>query len=386
MKLTSHNGRVDSAGLHNDRNYDVNQSPHIDQSRMDGNRYWTYNGSKNASLNEIEMEYYKEHFSTYLDARNDAYKKDGHKERTRTMAQFYKAAHTRPEDKIIQIGDKHTHVDAEKLWECALEYQRQFNEIFGSNCKILDMSLHVDEETPHVHVRRVWTYEDEDGRERVGQTKALQEMGILRSDTKKAEGRYNNAKITFTNQDRELFANICREKGIELEEISGEKRKHLSVPEYKELRDDIKELELRRDATREEVSIAEEEATELTKACESIETFLTSPMFYNIHDNEVAEARKKNLNQRVIALTKAFKEEADKIAASEGSFRKVMEEAYFQSKETKLQKDVKRLNDKVEKLSSFIEREGLSKKYKSYEKETNGRTNDSPHKTFFDKK
>ena len=381
MKLTSHNGRVDSSGLHNDRNYDVNLSPHIDQEKMNENKYWTYNGVKDKPLNEIELEFYKEHFSEYLNQRNEYNIKDGHRKRNRTMTQFFKGAQTRPEDKIIQIGKKDDHIDPELLWECAMEYQKQFDEIFGSNCKILDISLHVDEETPHLHIRRVWMYKDDDGVERVGQTRALQEMGILRQDTSREEGRYNNAKITFTNQDRELFRNICREKNIDLEKDSNIKRKHLSVPEYKELQGEIEELELKRTAIRREIEKAEEEATELTKSCDAIESFLTSPLFYNIHDEEVAHARKRNLNQRVIALTKMFRDEAERIEASEGSFRKLMEDAYFESKETKLQRDVSSLESKVEMLSKFIEEEGLTKKYKEFEKNSNPRQDNSPHRT-----
>lgn len=383
MKLTSHNARVDSSGLHNDRNFNLDDAPHIDKEKVKDNLYWTYNGAHDKPLKDLEMDFYKEHFSKYIARQNKRNKESGHKERNRTMKQFYKAAHTRPEDKIIQIGDMKEHPSPEVLWECALEYQRQFNEIFGENCKILDMSLHVDEATPHVHIRRVWMYEDELGQERVGQVKALEKLGILEKDTTKETGRYNNSKITFTAQDRQLFRDICLEKGIDLEPDSPARRKHLSVPEYKELAEDMEELELKRDRIREEIGELEEQTEDVKELCDSLDKFLTGPVFYNIHDEEVAMARKKNLAKRAAELTAMFKEEADKVVASEGSFRAMMEEAYNESKNDKLHKQINTLTHKVEILSSFIVEKGLGKELAEYAQKPKERENDSPHRNPF---
>lgn len=380
MKLSSHNARVDASGLHNDRSFNLDDAPHIDKDRVKDNLYWTYNGEKNKPLNELEMDFYKEHFSKYIARQNKRNKEAGHKERNRSLKQFYRAAHTRPEDKILQIGDMNEHPTAEALWECALEYQRQFNEIFGENCKILDMSLHVDEATPHVHIRRVWIYKDELGQERVGQTKALESLGVLEKDTTKEKGRFNNAKITFTAQDRQLFRDICKEKGIDLEPDVPARRRHLSVTEYKELVDDIEELELKRNSIRQEIDELEEQTEDIKRLCDSLDNFLTGPVFYNIHDEEVAMARKRNLAKRAAALTVLFKEEADKVVASEGSFRAMMEEAYHESKNDKLYKQINTLNHKVAILNSFIVEKGLGKELVEYIQRPKERSNDSPHR------
>lgn len=383
MKLTSHNARVDSSGLHNDRNFDLDSAPHIDKEKVNENLYWTYNGEKNKPLNELEFDFYKKHFSKYLARQNKRNKEAGHKERNRTMKQFYRAAHTRPEDKIIQIGNRNEHPTPEALWKCALEYQRQFNEIFGENCKILDMSLHVDEATPHVHIRRVWMYEDELGQERVGQAKALEKLGILEKDTAKDTGRYNNSKITFTAQDRQLFRDICMEKGIDLEPDTPARRKHLSVPEYKELAENVEELELKRNTIRQEIDEMEEQTEDIKELCDSLDKFLTSPVFYNIHDEEVAMAKKKNLAKRAAELTAIFKEEADKVVASEGSFRAMIEEAYNESKNDNLHKQIKSLNHKVDILNNFIVKKGLEKELVEYIQKPEERSNDSPHRNPF---
>ena len=112
--------------------------------------------------------------------------------------QFYKSVYSRPEDKILQIGNINDNVDPDTLWKCAEAYRDKFNELYGDHCKILDMAMHLDEDTPHVHIRRVWIVQDKEGLERVNQTEALKEMDILRPDPSKPETRFNNAKITVT--------------------------------------------------------------------------------------------------------------------------------------------------------------------------------------------
>jgi len=380
VKLTAHNGRVDSAGLHNDRNYDVNQSPHINQEKMRENRYFTYNGNYSKTLNEIEMDYYKEHFEEQIKKQNRKNIEGGHRERNKTVTQYYKGQHTRPEDKILQIGNKDSHVDPDVLWECALEFQKRFDQIYGQNCKILNMALHVDEETPHVHIRRVWTYKDENGVEKVGQTKALQELGITAYDQSKEEGRYNNAKISFTSQERELFREICREKGVELEPDTPANRKHLSVPEFKEMSDELERMKVQKIQTEKELELSRNELEQMEETCKAIEEFLTRPMFYNIHDQEVAEAKKKNMARRIAELAEIMKEEAGKITAEAGSFRAAMEEARQLSHETQTQKEARQLNHKVEILSQFIVDKGLAEEFSKYAKTPKPRQSQSPHK------
>ena len=104
-------------------------------------------------------------------------------------------------------------------------------------------------------------------------------------------------------------------------------------------------------------------------------------MFYNIHDQEVAEARKKNLAKRAADLIRLFKEESDKVVASEGSFRAMMEEAYNESKSSKLHKEIKSLNHKVEILNQFVIEKGLGQELVEYVTNPKERKSDSPHRT-----
>ena len=62
MKLTKHNGRAGKNGVynpkHNDRNFDVSNSEHIDEQRAEHNIYWDcYNGYRQlAEKNSDEIE------------------------------------------------------------------------------------------------------------------------------------------------------------------------------------------------------------------------------------------------------------------------------------------------------------------------------------------
>ena len=161
MKVTNRCARKDKAGKHNDRNFNLVNAPHIDQSKVNQNKYWTYNGDQEHSFAEVEKEFYARHFTDFIDVQNKKNSESRHKDRNKTLDSYYHGARTRPEDQLLQIGDKNNHATPEELWECAMTYMERFDQIYGDKCKILDMALHLDETTPHVHIRRVWIAEDE---------------------------------------------------------------------------------------------------------------------------------------------------------------------------------------------------------------------------------
>lgn len=234
VALTFRGERTDTAGRHNDRNFDVTQSTHIDLEKMVDNKYYIYNGNHDKTFYQNELDFYKKHFYKSLNEKNRSNEKARHPERNKTMEEYFKAKMTKPEDMLIQFGDRHTHIGGDKLWEACLEYKERFEKIYGENCKILDMALHMDEATPHVHMRRVWVAKDEKGHEYVSQTMALDELGIERPNMSMPKSRYNNAKVTFSAMERELFRDVCKEMAIELEE-SKRTKEHLDVSQYRQL-------------------------------------------------------------------------------------------------------------------------------------------------------
>ena len=282
MKVTCRSAKMDKAGLHNDRNFDIGTAAHIDSTRTSQNRYYTYNGDHERTFLEIEQAFYKEHFSDYIESQNERNTKAGHKERNRSIEDYYFNKKTRPEDVLLQIGDVEYHATGDELWECALKYKDRFEEQFGDKCKILDMALHLDEATPHVHIRRTWLSEDARGHEQVNMEKCLRELDIILPDGSKPIDKYNNQKITFSKLEREMFIKICEEEGFEIDRTNGGRNKHLSVEEYKEM----KVAELNIDLIQEKIE-------------EVIKIALENERLNEKYRKELESLRKKSLSEKM---------------------------------------------------------------------------------------
>ena len=232
MKITNRNARIDREGKHNDRNFDLSKATHIDKSKVHLNKYYTYNGDLESSFESVEKEFYRIMFSDKIEQQNERNNKVRHSERNKTIEDYYKGTNTKPEDKVLQIGDFFNHVDGELLWKCALEYAAEFDKKFGDHCKILDMALHMDEATPHVHIRRVWIAEDEYGNKCVSQNKALNQMGFEVDDSQNSL-KYNN-KTIFTAVENEMFQDICKEYNIDIDNSKPAKnQRHLDMANFK---------------------------------------------------------------------------------------------------------------------------------------------------------
>lgn len=236
MRVTAHNGRSGKSGTyspkHNDRNFDLQNSPHINPEKSSGN--WTWTCYKGLSFDECEKKFYEQTFSKGLEEQNQRYIKNRHKERVRSINDYRSNPQTCPEETILQIGKSGDTVDPKMLQQIAIQLIAWEQKTFP-NVQILDVALHVDEEgAPHMHERKVWIGHDKTGNAVVGQTKALLEMGISAPNPEKKYNRYNNPKITYTRMIREKLLDICREHGLEVEEHPKEaSRNGLSLEEYK---------------------------------------------------------------------------------------------------------------------------------------------------------
>ena len=170
--------------------------------------------------------------------------RQSHRERIKTMHDYLHAKKSKPEESIYQIGDRDDHVSATVLWDCYCDYynaMNQWNREHGYPMKILDIALHDDEATPHIHQRRVWQYHDDNGLLRVGQENALKEAGIELPDPLKPEGRYNNRKMTFDALMRDKWLDICEAHGLDIErDPLPDGRHHKDKEDY--IRDKVDEL------------------------------------------------------------------------------------------------------------------------------------------------
>ena len=227
MRATIHNGRTGKDGAyntkHNDRQFDIRNAEHIDPERVKNNRYWNWTGNPKMSFEDAEAAFYEQHIKQHLDAQNARYKAQRHAERAKTMDEYRKSPQTCPEEVILQIGKMGDTIPADMMTRIIQEQinweQQQFPGV-----KVLDVALHMDEQgAPHIHERRAWVYTDRDGNLAISQNKSLEQMGVELPNPNKPRSRFNNRKMTFSRMCREHLLQICREHGLEIEEIPQEK-------------------------------------------------------------------------------------------------------------------------------------------------------------------
>ena len=227
MRATIHNGRTGKDGAyntrHNDRQFDISHAEHIDPEKVKDNRYWNWTGNPETTFEAAEQAFYEKHIQKHLDAQNARYKAQRHAERAKTMDEYRKSPQTCPEEVILQIGKLGDTIPADMMARIIQEQinweQQQFPGV-----KVLNVALHMDEQgAPHIHERRAWVYTDKDGNTAISQNKSLEQMGVELPNPDRPRGRFNNRKQTFSRMCREHLLQICREHGLEIEEIPQEK-------------------------------------------------------------------------------------------------------------------------------------------------------------------
>ena len=229
MRATIHNGRTSNLGAftprHNDRNFNINHAEHIDPERVKDNRYWNWTGNPETTFEAAEIAFYEKHISAHLEAQNVKYRAQRHAERVKTMDEYRKSPQTCPEEVILQIGKLGDTIPADMMARIIQEQINWEQQTFPG-VRVLDVALHMDEQgAPHIHERRAWVYTDKDGNLAISQNKALEQMGIELPNPDRPRGRFNNRKQTFSKRCREHLLQICREHGLEIEEIPQEKSK-----------------------------------------------------------------------------------------------------------------------------------------------------------------
>lgn len=228
MRATIHNGRTSHLGAftpkHNDRNFDINHAEHIDPERVKNNRYWNWTG-KEITFEAAEQAFYEKYIRKHLDAQNARYRAQRHAERAKTMDEYRRSPQTCPEEVILQIGKLGDTIPADMMARIIQE-QINWEQKTFPGVKVLDVALHMDEQgAPHIHERRAWVYTDKAGNLAISQNKSLEQMGVELPNPDRPRGRFNNRKQTFSKRCREHLLQICKEHGLEIEEIPQEKSK-----------------------------------------------------------------------------------------------------------------------------------------------------------------
>ena len=234
LKLTRHNGRAGKHGTynpkHNDRNFDLTNSEHIDPERAKGNIYWDcFHGFRSAiapqdpddlaaTFSEVEQQFYENRYSNFVESQNERNAKIRHTERNRSISDLLSSRKTCPEETIYQLGTKDDHASGEVLLAVVTEFIEEFKARFGDHVHVLDWALHLDESTPHIHERHVFDCENKHGEVAPQQEKALEALGFELPNPGKPLSRRNNRKITFDAVCRKMLFEISKRHGLELEE------------------------------------------------------------------------------------------------------------------------------------------------------------------------
>ena len=215
-KATYHSGRTTKAGKVFNANHNTNKKTrdgqnHIRHDRTEQNILYRIENNKlkpckSYDCIEFEKRRYKELFSESLEAKNQRYIKQRHKERCRDIEDLYRDPKKCPFELVLQIGKANDEMTFEEKADLSkrvnIDFVREMHKRFGANFVPLDLSGHYDETTPHWHYRAVFVYQSRDGLE-PNQSKALESLGIERPDKTKPIGKHNNPLMTFTAKARE---------------------------------------------------------------------------------------------------------------------------------------------------------------------------------------
>lgn len=342
MRGTSHNGRAGKNGVysvkHNDRNFDVDSAEHIDKDRMSGNWYWQrYQNEQDMTFEDCEKRFYEENFTDSLTAKNERYKKSGHKERMKTMDEYRENRLSCPEETLLQVGKTGESVNPDLLKQICIEHINWEMKTFP-NVKVLDAALHVDEDgAPHMHERKVWIAHSDEGLV-VGQAKALDEMNIQRPHPEKKKDRYNNPKTTYTAMCREHFLEVCKEHGLEIElEPDRASKRGLELTEYKRQQEQEKAKQAKQD--RETAERGREQAEKAQRQAETAQRQAEQA-------RKVAEQKNKELREK----NEKLMEENEEVWQETEAVRRANEQ--LQTENEKLQTENDSMKQDNERLTS----------------------------------
>ena len=319
-----------------------NEHHHIETERRD---VLVFDGMKNGpgTIEEKEIRFYEQILGPGIDERNDRYRAQRHPEKCRSAEQLYRNKNTKPEEFLLQIGDKDQSVSREVFDVCIVKFFRwlnSWNRAHGKPFRFLDGTFHYDETTLHYHGRRIWVYEDEKGYLRLGQEEALRRAGVELPEPDEEESRKNNRKKTFDSMCRAMWQDICLAHGLDIETEPLPGRRHKGTEEF--IDDQIEKKAERL----EQLESAEESAKARLNALKE---------FQRSAEAEAArdEAKAQEANHRADEALKTALEAEER--ARNARLRAQNEDACYREKIAEAEaaeKEAERLNDEIAKIET----------------------------------
>lgn len=171
------------------------------------------------SETDAELMFYEKTFGKTLEKQNEKYiKKQGkNTDRVKSMEQWMQAERHRPVETILQVGDKDNHPTPDELYDMVVDYGNWMEDRFEGHYSLISATCHVDEATPHFHLRGVWHYTDENGLEQTGIKETMKRMGIPLPDPTQPEGRNNYRKTVVDTECREKWYDIVESYGYTID-------------------------------------------------------------------------------------------------------------------------------------------------------------------------
>lgn len=244
MKVSYHASKQQGAASHNDRTFDLNLATHIDQSRLHLNHYWTW--APGMDFESAERLFYRQNYTQMAEEQNR------NRKTKRIPEEYLNLKRYKPEEAIVQIGNVEDQPEDPKIFdecfEAFIRFLNDWNKEHGEHMHLLDYAIHKDEATTHAHIRLVWDYETKDGIKKISRNTALRLAGIGLADPNRPPSRTNTRKMAFDRMCREQWADICEERGIQVDRtvVGG---KHKRIQDYKkDIR--LQEIEVMRKDTR----------------------------------------------------------------------------------------------------------------------------------------
>lgn len=260
MKATTRNAK--GSVKHNSREFNTDKANHIDKTEIQnnmcildfGNGLQTYNlnelddvykkfngmseSIKNtlkdenqnrfnelSDMEKVELYIYNAYLQKSIKSQNERHIASRHLERQKDVLDVYLSQKTEPTETIIQVGNVNDRYCVDKLnsmnelSNMYAEYRQAHNQKYGSNIILLDTFWHGDEPGAaiHAHERKLFIGHNKNGEIVVNKNQALKEMGVKLPNPNAPETKYNNRLITYSEDCHNMWIDICKQHGFEIE-------------------------------------------------------------------------------------------------------------------------------------------------------------------------
>ena len=214
------------------------------------NVYYTHGEAQNGSyttFKDAEDDFIKDALKDAYEAQQERHRAHRQYNRCKDIDAWYddcrKSGKITVDQVWLQIGNYDDgSVDRDTLYGVVVDYLQQqadYDKQHNIDCVILDVAIHVDEQvngviTPHAHINRIFFGKDKEGRRIAGQEACFNQSDLTRPDESKKTGHYNNKKMTYTKDAREICLNVCEAHDINIsrEPLPSGNKKHKELDAY----------------------------------------------------------------------------------------------------------------------------------------------------------